>query len=164
MALFRRSQPVRVLLGVARYQGLPGRLDLLDVRFSQPWIVLELLTTAADTNSRDHKLPAVGIVEQCDHLRLLPPIVRTSLAAQSRNFSTTRSLTWPFQPTPPSLFPDSALGKDASTAKTAPKASATRPAGLAMALGGRAVDGWRAHVRDHRRPRIATRQSGNTMT
>ncbi|GIM07650.1 hypothetical protein Vretimale_11725, partial [Volvox reticuliferus] len=113
MALFRRSQPVWVLLGLTRHHGFPGKIDLLGLRFAQPFAVVELLSTAADTTSNRREQPG-SVIQNIDQLRLLPHIVRASIAAQSRGFHTNRPLKWPFDPTRPSLFPESKLTKDAA--------------------------------------------------
>ncbi|EFJ43438.1 hypothetical protein VOLCADRAFT_106866 [Volvox carteri f. nagariensis] len=122
MAMFRRSQPVWVLLGVTRHHGLPGKVDVIDLKFTQPWLLVELLSTAADT-SRTRREQSVAFPQHIDHLRLLHPIVRSAIAAKSQGFHTNRSLLWPFEPSPPCLFPDSKQGKDAkSVAAPLPKA------------------------------------------
>ncbi|GIL66070.1 hypothetical protein Vafri_19678 [Volvox africanus] len=113
MALFRRSQPVWVLLGLTRHHGFPGKIDLLGLRPAQPFAMLELLSTAADTTSNRKEQPGT-IIQNIDQLRLLPHIVRASIAAQSRGFHTNRPLKCPFEPTRPSLFPESKLTKDAA--------------------------------------------------
>ncbi|GLC36768.1 hypothetical protein PLESTB_000785100 [Pleodorina starrii] len=120
MALSRRSQPVWVLLGVTRHQGLSSKVDLHELRFVQPWALVELLSisTTADTQ-RNRKEQSVIPPQQLERLRLVPPIVLASIAGRSRGIHTTRSPNWPFQPTPPGLFSDSKLSKDASTGKVA---------------------------------------------
>ncbi|KAG2489280.1 hypothetical protein HYH03_012300 [Edaphochlamys debaryana] len=115
-----RSPTVRALLaGASKQHGLRISVELLEGRLGQPRGLLELLPLAADT--REREAPAIdSFARHVDQLRLLPPLVRESLAAQARCYHTSRSLSEAFRPSAPSLFPDSKRGKDAAAAPKPP--------------------------------------------
>lgn len=100
---------------------------MLEMKLVQPTGLYELLLIGqSDTNQ-----PATGY----SNVELLPPLVRASIAAQTRGFHTSRALaSRAFQPTSPCLFPAGTKSKDAAAAPPkapapAPKASAGRGTG-----------------------------------
>ncbi|PNW72719.1 hypothetical protein CHLRE_15g639150v5 [Chlamydomonas reinhardtii] len=113
----RSLAPVRVLLA-ARQHATFGAFEMLEMKLVQPTGLYELLLIGqSDTNQ-----PATGY----SNVELLPPLVRASIAAQTRGFHSSRALaSRAFQPTSPCLFPASTKSKDAAAAP--PKAPAPAP-------------------------------------